>query len=175
VLCKEKWAQALDKSIFPGIQGGPFMHAIAAKAVAFGEALSPEFKTYQEQVLRNAKVMADEFVRNGLRLVAGGTDTHLMLVDVSVKGLTGKATEAYLDEIGITVNKNAIPHDQQKPMVASGIRIGTPAITTRGFGEDDCREVARIICEGLEDIATRAKIEKLRSRVHELTGRFDVP
>jgi glycine hydroxymethyltransferase len=175
VLSTEKWAQALDKSVFPGIQGGPFMHMIAAKAVAFGEALAPEFKTYQQQVLRNAKVMAEEFVRNGLRLVAGGTDTHLMLVDVSVKGLTGKATEEYLDAIGITVNKNAIPYDQQKPFVASGIRIGTPAITTRGFGEDECREVARIICEGLDDIAGRAKVEKLKSRVHELTGRFDVP
>ena len=175
VLSTEKWAQALDKSVFPGIQGGPFMHMIAAKAVAFREALLPSFKTYQQQVVNNAKVMADEFVRNGLRLVAGGTDTHLMLVDVSVKGLTGKATEAYLDEIGITVNKNAIPYDQQKPMVASGIRLGTPAITTRGFGADECREVARIICEGLADIETRAKIETLRARVHELTGRFDVP
>lgn len=175
VLCTEKWAQALDKSIFPGIQGGPFMHMIAAKAVAFGEALTPSFKEYQKNVIRNAKVMADEFLRNGLRLVAGGTDTHLMLVDVSVKGLTGKATEAYLDEIGITVNKNAIPYDRQKPMVASGIRIGTPAITTRGFGEDECREVARIICEGLTDIGDRAKIETLRGRVHELTGRYDVP
>ena len=175
VLSTEKWAQALDKSVFPGIQGGPFMHMIAAKAVAFGEALQPSFKTYQQQVLRNAQVMAEEFVRNGLRLVAGGTDTHLMLVDVSVKGLTGKATETYLDEIGITVNKNAIPYDQQKPMVASGIRIGTPAITTRGFGEDECREVARIICEGLEDIESRAKLEQLKGRVHELTGRFDVP
>ena len=175
VLCTEKWAQPLDKSVFPGIQGGPFMHLIAAKAVAFGEALRPDFKTYQQQVIRNAKVMADEFTRNGLRLVAGGTDTHLMLVDVSVKGLTGKATEAYLDEIGITVNKNAIPYDQQKPFVASGIRIGTPAITSRGLGEDECREVARIICDGLDDITARAKIEKLRGRVHELTSRFDVP
>ena len=175
VLCTEKWAAPLDKSIFPGIQGGPFMHAIAAKAVAFGEALAPQFKTYQQQVLRNAKVMAEEFVRNGLRLVAGGTDTHLMLVDVSVKGLTGKATEQYLDEIGITVNKNAIPYDQQKPMVASGIRIGTPAITTRGFKEDECREVARIICEGLTDIETRAKLAALKARVHELTAQYDVP
>jgi glycine hydroxymethyltransferase len=175
VLSTEKWAQALDKSIFPGIQGGPFMHMIAAKAVAFGEALSPEFKTYQQSVIRNAKAMAEEFVRGGLRLVAGGTDTHLMLVDVSVKGLTGKATEQYLDEIGITVNKNAIPYDRQKPMVASGIRIGTPAITTRGFGEDECREVARIIVEGLSDIEARANVQKLRDRVHELTSRFDVP
>jgi glycine hydroxymethyltransferase len=175
VLSTEKWAAALDKSVFPGIQGGPFMHMIAAKAVAFNEALAPSFKTYQQQVVRNAKVMTEEFTRNGLRLVGGGTDTHLMLVDVSVKGLTGKAVEAYLDEIAITVNKNAIPYDQQKPTVASGIRIGTPAITTRGFGEDECREVARIICDGLTDIGERAKIERLRDRVHELTGRFDVP
>ena len=175
VVCKQQWAQALDKSIFPGIQGGPFMHMIAAKAVAFGEALAPPFKAYQQQVVRNAKVMAEEFVRGGLRLVAGGTDTHLMLVDVSVKGLTGKAVEGYLDEIGITVNKNAIPYDAQKPMVASGIRIGTPAITTRGFGEDECREVARIIVEGLGDTATRERIDLLRGRVRELTSRFDVP
>jgi glycine hydroxymethyltransferase len=175
ILCTEKWAQPLDKSVFPGIQGGPFMHMIAAKAVAFGEALRPDFKTYQAQVVRNAKAMADEFERNGLRLVGGGTDTHLMLVDVSVKGLTGKAAEEYLDAISITVNKNAIPYDQQKPFVASGIRIGTPAITTRGFGEDDCREVARIICEGLDDLSARAKIDSLRGRVRELTGRFNVP
>jgi glycine hydroxymethyltransferase len=175
ILCTEKWAQAVDKSIFPGIQGGPFMHTIAAKAVAFGEALRPDFKTYQERVIQNAKVMAEEFTNNGLRLVGGGTDTHLMLVDLSVKDLTGKDTEKYLDEIGITVNKNAIPYDRQKPFVASGIRIGTPAITTRGFGTDECREVAKIICAGLEDIAARAKIEHLRGRVHELTARFDVP
>ncbi|HZT12076.1 MAG TPA: serine hydroxymethyltransferase [Candidatus Baltobacteraceae bacterium] len=175
VVCKQQWAQALDKSVFPGIQGGPFMHMIAAKAVAFGEALAPQFKTYQQQVVRNAKVMAEEFARGGLRLVAGGTDTHLMLVDVSVKGLTGKAVESYLDEIGITVNKNAIPYDSQKPMVASGIRIGTPAVTTRGFGEDECREVARIIVEGLGDTAAREKIDLLRGRVRELTSGFDVP
>ncbi|HEY1977196.1 MAG TPA: serine hydroxymethyltransferase [Candidatus Baltobacteraceae bacterium] len=175
IMCTQKWAQAIDKSVFPGIQGGPLMHTIAAKAVAFGEALRPDFKTYQQQVLDNARGMAEEFVRAGLRLVAGGTDTHLMLVDVSVKGLTGKAVEGYLDEIGITVNKNAIPFDKQKPMVASGIRIGTPAITSRGLGLDDCREVARIICDGLTDIEAREKIERLRDRVHELTARFEVP
>ncbi len=151
------------------------MHTIAAKAVAFGEALQPSFKTYQQSVIANARAMAEEFVRGGLRLVAGGTDTHLMLVDVSVKGLTGKAVEAYLDEIGITVNKNAIPFDQQKPMVASGIRIGTPAITSRGFGEDDCREVARIMLDAFGDIGNETNVEKLRGRVHELTARFDVP
>jgi glycine hydroxymethyltransferase len=175
ILCMQQWAAPIDKSVFPGIQGGPLMHTIAAKAVAFQEALQPEFTSYQQQVVANAKAMADEFSRAGLRLVAGGTDTHLMLVDVSVKGLTGKAVEEYLDQIGITVNKNAIPFDKQKPFVASGIRIGTPAITTRGFGADECREVARIIVDGFSDIETRTQIERLRDRVRELTSRFDVP
>jgi glycine hydroxymethyltransferase len=175
VLCTQQWAQALDKSVFPGIQGGPLMHTIAAKAVAFGEALRPEFKRYQRQVVENARAMAEEFARAGLRLVAGGTDTHLMLVDVSVRGLTGKAVEAYLDAIGITVNKNAIPFDTQKPTVASGIRIGTPAITSRGMGVEESREIARIICDAFGDIETGAQTERLRKRVRELTSRFDVP
>jgi glycine hydroxymethyltransferase len=175
ILCKDAFAQAIDKSVFPGIQGGPLMHTIAAKAVAFGEALQPSFKTYQQNVIDNARAMAEEFVRGGLRLVAGGTDTHLMLVDVSVKGLTGKAVEAYLDRIGITVNKNAIPYDQQKPMVASGIRIGTPAISARGLGVNECREVARIMVDGLGDIESQTKVEQLHGRVRELTSRFDVP
>jgi glycine hydroxymethyltransferase len=175
ILSTGKWAQAVDKSVFPGIQGGPLMHTIAAKAVAFGEALQPEFATYQRQVVKNARAMADEFSRAGLRLVAGGTDTHLMLVDVSVKGLTGKAVEEYLDQIGITVNKNAIPFDQQKPFVASGVRLGTPAITSRGFGVEESREVARIIIDGFGDIEARTHIDRLRNRVHELTSRFDVP
>ena len=175
ILCKEAYAPAIDKSVFPGIQGGPLMHTIAAKAVAFAEALQPSFATYQQNVVDNAKAMSEEFVRGGLRLVAGGTDTHLMLVDVSVKGLTGKAVEAYLDEIGITINKNAIPYDQQKPMVASGIRIGTPAITSRGLGISECREVARIMVDALDDIGAQRNVEKLRGRVHELTSRFDVP
>ncbi|GAC1393501.1 MAG: serine hydroxymethyltransferase [Vulcanimicrobiaceae bacterium] len=175
VLSTEKWAQPLDKSVFPGIQGGPFMHMIAAKAIAFGEALRPDFKAYQQNVIANAKVMGEELTRGGFRLVGGGTDTHLLLVDLSVKNLTGKAAEGYLDEICITVNKNAFPYDQQKPMVASGIRIGSPAITSRGFGIEECREVAKIICEGLGDIESRTKVEKLRARVHELTARFDVP
>ena len=175
ILCTEKWAQAIDKSVFPGIQGGPLMHTIAAKAVAFGEALKPEFKTYQQQVIANAKAMAEEFTRAGLRLVGGGTDTHLMLVDVSVKGLTGKAVEQYLDEIHITVNKNAIPFDPQKPMVTSGIRIGTPAITARGFTEEECREIARVMCDALGDIEARTNIETLKGRVLELTSKHDVP
>ncbi|MBV9718982.1 MAG: serine hydroxymethyltransferase [Candidatus Eremiobacteraeota bacterium] len=175
VLCKQQWAQAVDKSVFPGIQGGPLMHVIAAKAVGFGEALEPDFAAYQRQVVENARAMAQEFTRAGLRLVAGGTDTHLMLVDVSVKGLTGKAVEEYLDQIGITVNKNAIPFDKQKPFIASGIRIGTPAITTRGFAADECREVARIICDGFADVEHRTEVERLRGRVRELTSRYEVP
>jgi glycine hydroxymethyltransferase len=175
VLCTERYAQALDKSVFPGIQGGPFMHAIAAKAVAFGEALQPSFEAYQRQVIANAKALGDELQRAGLRLVGGGTDTHLLLVDLRPRGLTGKAVEAYLDEIGITVNKNAIPFDPEKPMVTSGIRIGTPAITSRGFGESDVREVGKIMAAALDDIADRATLARLRDRVHQLTSRFDVP
>jgi glycine hydroxymethyltransferase len=175
VLTNQAWAAPIDKSVFPGIQGGPLMHTIAAKAVAFGEALHPDFQTYQQSVIENARAMAEEFSRAGLRLVAGGTDTHLLLVDLSVKDITGKAAEAYLDEIGITVNKNAIPFDKQKPMVASGIRIGTPAITSRGFGVEDSREVARIMVDALADIEARAKTQALRARVEELTGRFGVP
>ena len=175
VLCKTEHAPALDKSVFPGIQGGPFMHAIAAKAVAFGEALRPSFKTYQTQVITNARAMGDELQRAGARLVGGGTDTHLLLVDLTPRGLTGKAVEAYLDEIRITVNKNAIPFDSQKPMVTSGIRLGTPAITSRGMDEADAREIGKIIGEALGDIADRAKLEELRGRVAELSARFDVP
>jgi glycine hydroxymethyltransferase len=175
VLSKSKYAQALDKSVFPGIQGGPFMHIIAAKAVAFGEALQPAFKTYQQQVVTNAKAMGEELQRAGARLVAGGTDTHLLLVDLTPKGLTGRAVEQYLDEIHVTVNKNAIPFDPQKPAVTSGIRIGSPAITSRGFGEAEAREVGKIIGEALGDIETGAKKEALRARVMALTSRHDVP
>jgi glycine hydroxymethyltransferase len=175
ILTTAKYAQAIDKSVFPGIQGGPFMHTIAAKAVAFGEALRPAFRTYSEQVVANARAMGDELQRSGVRLVGGGTDTHLLLVDLTPKNLTGKAVEQYLDEIRITVNKNAIPFDPQKPMVTSGIRLGSPAITSRGFGIDDAREVAAIIGAALDDIGPRTRIEQLRGRVGELTARFDVP
>ncbi len=175
IVSKAEHGAAIDKSVFPGIQGGPFMHTIAAKAVAFGEALQPAFKTYQQQVIVNAKAMGEELTRAGVRLVAGGTDTHLLLVDLTPKNLTGKAVEAYLDEIKITVNKNAIPFDPQKPAITSGIRIGSPAITSRGFGEDEAREVGRIIGEALDDIEARAKQDALRARVAELTSRHDVP
>jgi glycine hydroxymethyltransferase len=175
ILCKADRAQEIDKSVFPGVQGGPFMHVIAAKAVAFGEALAPEFKSYQQQVVENARVMGEELQRGGVRLVGGGTDTHLLLVDLTPKNLTGKDVEAYLDAIGITVNKNAIPFDPQKPMITSGIRIGTPAITTRGMGADEAREIGRIIVAALADIEANRQRETLRARVSELTSRFDVP
>jgi len=175
ILSTAEYATAVDKSVFPGIQGGPFMHTIAAKAVAFGEALQPSFKTYQRQVIDNARAMGEELQRAGARLVGGGTDTHLLLVDLTPKNLTGKAVEQYLDEIRITVNKNAIPFDPQKPAVTSGIRIGSPAITSRGFDESDAREVGKIIGEALTDIETGAKKEALRARVAELTAHHDVP
>jgi glycine hydroxymethyltransferase len=175
ILSTAEYAQAIDKSVFPGIQGGPFMHSIAAKAVAFGEALQSAFKDYQRQVIENARAIGEELQRAGARLVGGGTDTHLLLVDLTPKSLTGKAVEQYLDEIRITVNKNAIPFDPQKPAVTSGIRLGSPAITSRGFGEADAREVGKIIGEALTDIETGAKKEALRARVAELTSRHDVP
>jgi glycine hydroxymethyltransferase len=175
ILSTSQYALAVDKSVFPGIQGGPFMHTIAAKAVAFGEALAPSFAAYQRQVVVNARAMGEELQRVGARLVGGGTDTHLLLVDLGPKNLTGKAVEQYLDEIRITVNKNAIPFDPQKPAVTSGIRIGSPAITSRGFDETAAREVGRIIGEALTDIETGAKKDALRARVAELTAHHDVP
>lgn len=145
ILCPEKYAKQIDKAVFPGTQGGPLMHIIAAKAVALGEALKPEFKEYQKQIIKNAAAMADELTQQGLRLVSGGTDNHLVLVDTRSKGLTGKDAEHMLDAIGITCNKNTIPNDPASPFVTSGIRLGAPAATTRGFLEEDFREVAKII------------------------------
>lgn len=147
ILCKEQYAKIIDKAVFPGTQGGPLMHVIAGKAAAFGEALKPEFKAYQEQILKNAKAMSERFLELGVNLVSGGTDNHLMLLDLSDKDITGKDLEKMLDDVNITVNKNAIPFDKQKPFVTSGIRIGTPSITSRGFKEDDCRKVAELITE----------------------------
>ncbi|MBV8424961.1 MAG: serine hydroxymethyltransferase, partial [Candidatus Eremiobacteraeota bacterium] len=175
ILSKASRAQAIDKSVFPGIQGGPFMHQIAAKAVGFGEALQPEFKRYQERVIENARVMGEVLQRGGVRLLGGGTDTHLLLVDLTPRGLTGKAVEEYLDQINITANKNAIPYDPQKPAVTSGLRLGTPAITSRGMGAEEARAIAAIIVEALDDIEAKAKQPALRARVGELTSRFDVP
>jgi len=175
ILCTSARATAVDKSVFPGIQGGPMMHTIAAKAVAFGEAQQPSFVDYQRSVIENAKAMGDELQRAGTRLVAGGTDTHLLLVDLGPKNLTGKAVEEYLDEIAVTVNKNGIPFDPRTPAVTSGIRVGTPAVTTRGMGVAECREIGKIIGEALDDVGARLKMERLRARVAELTSRFDVP
>ena len=145
IMCKEQFAKAIDKAVFPGMQGGPLMHVIAGKAVAFKEALSPAFREYQKQVVKNAAAMADEFTRCGVRLVSGGTDNHLMLVDLRDKGMTGKELEKMLDEVNITVNKNTIPFEETSPFITSGIRIGTPSITSRGFKEEDARQIARLI------------------------------
>ena len=167
ILCKEKYAKALDKALFPGIQGGPFMHVIAGKAVALKEALSDDFKEYQLQIIKNAKVLADELVSRGYKLVSGGTDNHLILVDLSEKGITGKDAEALLDRVGITVNKNAIPFDTQKPNITSGIRIGTPAMTTRGMKEEEMKEIARLIdmaLSGVDESNVAEDVLKLTSR-----------
>ena len=145
IMCKEKYAREIDKAVFPGTQGGPLMHIIAAKAAAFKEALSPEFKAYQKQVLQNAEVMAELFKKNGIRLVSGGTDNHLMLLDLRSTGVTGKELESMLDKVHITVNKNTIPFETASPFVTSGIRVGTPAITTRGMKEKDCEQIADLI------------------------------
>lgn len=172
ILCASQWANAIDKAIFPGIQGGPLMHIIAAKAVAFKEALLPSFKDYQRQVLRNAKALAEGLVSRGYRLVSGGTDNHLILVDLTPKGITGVKAEVLLDDVGITVNKNGIPFDKKKPTVTSGIRIGTPAITTRGMKEGDMEVIARLMDEALTSDGDEQVKAKVSAEVKELTGRF---
>ena len=151
IMCKEEWGKIIDKAIFPGVQGGPLMHIIAAKAVAFKEALSPEFKEYQAQIVKNAAAMADEFKKLGVKMVSGGTDNHLILLNLSDKNITGKELEKLLDEVHITVNKNAIPFDTQKPFVTSGIRVGTPAMTSRGMKENEARIIARLIAKVIDE------------------------
>ena len=168
ILCKEKYAKAIDKAIFPGIQGGPLMHVIAAKAVAFGEALQPEFKVYAQQVIDNAKALAAALQEKGLTIVSGGTDTHVMLVDVRSTGLTGKEAEHLLDEVGITCNKNTIPFDPASPFVTSGIRLGTPALTTRGLQVKDMEEIADIIAAVLNNPEDKAVHEEASKRVAAL-------
>lgn len=168
----EEIAKKIDKAIFPGIQGGPLMHIIAAKAVAFKEALSPEFKEYQKQVVKNAKAMADALVKGGLRIVSGGTDNHLMLVDLRPKGVTGKLAEESLEKAGITCNKNAIPNDPEKPFVTSGVRLGTPAITARGMKEDETVKIAEMIIKVLENVNDDEKIAEVRNEVLKLTEKF---
>jgi glycine hydroxymethyltransferase len=172
ILCKSSFAKAIDKWVFPGIQGGPLMHVIAAKAVCFGEALKPTFKAYAKQVVDNAKALGEELVRGGLRLVSGGTDCHLLLVDVSPLGITGKQAEAALDEAGITVNKNMIPFDQRKPAETSGIRVGTPALTTRGMREAEMRQIAQWIIQILRSPDDEQLKKRVRAAVLELTSHF---
>ncbi|MFD2446783.1 serine hydroxymethyltransferase [Bacillus sp. CGMCC 1.16607] len=172
ILCKEEWAKKIDKSIFPGIQGGPLMHVIAAKAVAFGEALQDSFKDYAKQIVDNAARLAEGLKKEGLELVSDGTDNHLLLVDTRSLNLTGKVAEKVLDEIGITVNKNTIPFDPASPFVTSGIRIGTAAVTSRGFGLEDMDAIASIIADTLKDHENEATLEKSRQRVADLTSKF---
>ncbi|ERK68128.1 glycine hydroxymethyltransferase [Leptotrichia sp. oral taxon 215 str. W9775] len=168
----EEIAKKIDKAIFPGIQGGPLMHIIAAKAVAFKEALSPEFKEYQKQVVKNAKAMADALVKGGLRIVSGGTDNHLMLVDLRPKGVTGKMAEEGLEKAGITCNKNSIPNDPEKPFITSGIRLGTPAITARGMKEDEAVQIAEMIIKVLENVNDDEKIAEVKNEVLKLAEKF---
>jgi len=172
ILCTEEWAAAINKAVFPGIQGGPLMHIIAAKAVSFKEALEPSFKEYQAQILKNAGALAEEMVKKGFRLVSGGTDTHLMLVDLTPKGITGRDAEVALDKVGITVNKNGIPFDTKKPTVTSGIRIGTPAVTTRGMKERDMKVIASLIDRTLSHVGDEAEQARVAAEVKELTAKF---
>jgi RpiB/LacA/LacB family sugar-phosphate isomerase len=175
ILCGEKYAKEIDSQIFPGIQGGPLMHVIAAKAVCFHEALQPAFRDYQRQIARNARAMAEGLTRNGFRLVSGGTDNHLMLVDVGARGLTGKECQIALDEAGITVNKNTIPFETRSPFQGSGVRVGTPAVTTRGMKEQEMAAIADMISEVLLDIKNLDAARQVRQRVRELTARFPLP
>jgi glycine hydroxymethyltransferase len=175
ILCREKHAKEIDSQVFPATQGGPLMHVIAGKAVCFHEALQPSFKLYQQQIVRNAQALAAGLKQNGFRLVSGGTENHLMLVDVGANGLTGKECQAALDSAGITVNKNTIPFETRSPFQASGVRLGTPAVTTRGMKEGEMAAVADMISEVLLDIKNLDAAHKVRERVHELTARFPLP
>ncbi len=175
VLCKSAYGPAIDKAVFPGVQGGPLMHVIAAKAVCFGEALKPEFKTYQSQVVANARTLAAELKRLGLRIVSGGTDSHMVLVDLGSTGVTGKVAEEALDACRITVNKNAIPFDPRPPRVASGVRLGTPSVTSRGMKEPEMQQVARLIGRVIQSPEDQAVLRSVREEVENMTARFPVP
>ncbi|MBE2976299.1 serine hydroxymethyltransferase [Priestia megaterium] len=174
ILCKEEFAKKIDKSIFPGIQGGPLMHVIAAKAVAFGEALQDDFKHYAQNIIDNANRLAEGLKKEGFALVSEGTDNHLVLIDVSSMNLTGKVAEKALDDVGITTNKNTIPYDEQSPFVTSGIRIGTAAVTTRGFGLEEMDEIASIIGLTLKNIEDEEKLAEAKTRVEALTSKFEM-
>ena len=175
VLCRQEWEKKLNSAVFPGLQGGPLMHVIAAKAVAFGEALKPDFKTYAIQTIANARTLAHELARLGFRIVSGGTDNHLLLVDVTTRGLTGKLAEETLDHAGITVNKNKIPFDQRPPLDPSGIRIGTPALTTRGMREPEMRRIAAWIDTALAHANDKAALERVRGQVRDMGKQFPAP
>ena len=175
IMCQDDLAHTIDHAVFPGTQGGPHMHSIAAKAVCFGEALKPEFADYQRRIVENARTLADELQKRGMRMVSGGTDNHLMLVDVGVRGITGRDAQMALDAVGITVNKNTIPYDQRPPAVASGLRIGTPAVTSRGMGPAEMRQIGGFICRVLDNMGDEGVAVAVRQEVRELTGRFAVP
>ncbi len=175
ILTKQEWGQKINQAVFPGLQGGPLMHVIAAKAVGFGEALKPEFKSYAAQIVANAKTLADELTRLGFRLVSGGTDNHLLLVDVAARGVTGKAAEEALDAAGITVNKNKIPFDSRPPLDPSGIRLGTPALTTRGLKEPEMRQIAGWIGAILTGPGDKTVQSRIRGQVRELGQQFPAP
>jgi glycine hydroxymethyltransferase len=174
ILMKAEHEKAINSAIFPGLQGGPLMHVIAAKAVAFKEAMAPGFKAYQQQVIKNAQIVAETLTQRGLRIVSGGTQSHVMLVDLRPKGITGKEAEAVLGQAHMTINKNAIPNDPEKPMVTSGVRIGTPAMTTRGFKDEEARITANLIADVLDNPRDPANIETVRTKVNALTARFPV-
>ncbi|MCX6775314.1 MAG: serine hydroxymethyltransferase [Candidatus Micrarchaeota archaeon] len=172
ILCKEKYAVSIDKAVFPGLQGGPLDHVIAAKAVCFKEAMQPSFKEYAKQIVKNAKALADELMKLGFKLVSGGTDNHLILIDLTTKGMTGKEAQELLDKVGITTNKNTIPYDTRKPFITSGLRLGTPPLTTRGMKEGEMREVAGMIAKVLDSKGDAATLEKAKVQVKELCERF---
>jgi glycine hydroxymethyltransferase len=174
ILMKAEHEKAINSAIFPGLQGGPLMHVIAAKAVAFKEAMAPEFKAYQAQVIKNAQIIAETLTQRGLRIVSGGTQSHVMLVDLRAKGITGKVAEAALGNAHMTINKNAIPNDPEKPFVTSGVRIGTPALTTRGFKDEEARATAHLIADVLDNPLDEANLAAVRAKVHALTSRFPV-
>lgn len=174
ILAKEKYSKMLNSSIFPGLQGGPLEHVIAAKAVAFGEALSPEFKVYQQQVKKNAQILAETLIKRGLRIVSGRTESHVMLVDLRAKGITGKDAEALLGSANITINKNAIPNDPEKPMVTSGIRLGTPAVTSRGFGTAECEQLGNMIADLLDNPYNDTIVQNVKQQALDLCNKFPV-
>ena len=174
-MCEEKFAKQIDATVFPGVQGGPLMHVIAAKAVCFHEALQPQFREYQRQVVVNAKALAAGIGKHGYRIVSGGTDNHLMLVDLRPKEINGKEAQETLDRAGITVNKNAIPFDTSSPFKPGGIRVGTPAVTTRGMKEEEMLEISDLIAEALQNRTEESALNRVREKVRELTRRFSLP